>query len=59
MGSNKTIWPTKPELSPYQQRRWVKDIGQEVAASLSSILSTFAAVDVSLSATGLSIADSI
>jgi len=33
-----------PETNPYQQRRWVKRYRTEVAASLSSILSTFAAV---------------
>lgn len=32
-----------PEANPYQQRRWVKRYRTEVAASLSSILSTFAA----------------
>lgn len=33
-----------PETSPYHHRRWVKRYRTEVAASLSSILSTFAAV---------------
>lgn len=46
-----------PQTKHGQQRRWVKRYRTEVAASLSSILSTFAAVRHSIIAHGAVIAD--